>query len=447
MVISAGVVTDAQEAASTIMPSLVKITMSKSKDQGTGIVLLDKSGRALVVTAAHVISNESKADLRFQGAPAARIAVDLDDALVGSDNPKPDDDIGLAAFWINLPEGVRPAVLLNRQPRIGEPVGHAGYPGGEFRWGQTSVSGQRGQIWLLDEKLDAGSSGGPVVELKSGSVVGLAIAQGKDYTVVVDAPSVKKFLEGFGIDTVPRGTNAVPNFTRRSTTRVNLVGKWDGADACPGAFEFQKDDGHDVFGNCNNTDVMHTLTGQYDQNGNVQFQMTRTDRRNCQDVANGTIKIIDDGTIQYSQDDWTTKCVTPNQAHQGNNLTLKRRVAQPQSLGRAAPGVGTALGAAIGGRAAASASAPAQCKTGFVWREAFLRDTVCVTPERRAQVQSENAAAATHRSPTGGAYGPNSCVTGFVWRQASPEDFVCVLPQSRDLVGRENATASANVAR
>jgi hypothetical protein len=36
---------------------------------------------------------------------------------------------------------------------------------------------------------------------------------------------------------------------------------------------------------------------------------------------------------------------------------------------------------------------PQTCIAGFVWREAFDGDTVCVTPERRAAVKEENRVA------------------------------------------------------
>jgi hypothetical protein len=44
----------------------------------------------------------------------------------------------------------------------------------------------------------------------------------------------------------------------------------------------------------------------------------------------------------------------------------------------------------------AGASAPAS--TGYVWREAFPGDAVCVIPSRRAAVARENAEAALHRT-------------------------------------------------
>jgi hypothetical protein len=82
------------------------------------------------------------------------------------------------------------------------------------------------------------------------------------------------------------------------------------------------------------------------------------------------------------------------------------------------------------------------CLSGYVWREAFEGDHVCVTPATRSQAAADNAAAASHREPNGGAYGPDTCRQGFVWRVARPEDHVCVTPERRDQTANDNAQAS-----
>jgi hypothetical protein len=82
------------------------------------------------------------------------------------------------------------------------------------------------------------------------------------------------------------------------------------------------------------------------------------------------------------------------------------------------------------------------CRQGFVWREAYQGDHVCVTPETRSQAVADNAAAASRREPNGGAYGPDTCRQGFVWRVARPEDLVCVTPERRDQIANDNAQAS-----
>lgn len=80
------------------------------------------------------------------------------------------------------------------------------------------------------------------------------------------------------------------------------------------------------------------------------------------------------------------------------------------------------------------------CIDGYVWRDAFPGDHVCVTPEMRDQVAADNALVETRKDPAG-AFGPDSCISGYVWRVAVPEDLVCVTPEMRDQVTADNALA------
>jgi hypothetical protein len=84
---------------------------------------------------------------------------------------------------------------------------------------------------------------------------------------------------------------------------------------------------------------------------------------------------------------------------------------------------------------------PGACKQGFVWREAFPGDQVCVTPETRAQVQADNRTAATRR------VAPNNdaCIRGYVWREASPQDHVCVTVQTRAQAQEDNRVAGTRL--
>jgi hypothetical protein len=86
------------------------------------------------------------------------------------------------------------------------------------------------------------------------------------------------------------------------------------------------------------------------------------------------------------------------------------------------------------------------CLQGYVWREAFPDDHVCVTPETRAQAAQDDSLAASRRSPTGGAYGPDTCLQGYVWREAVPSDHVCVTPETRTQTAEDNNLASSRQA-
>src|SRR5437762_1467323 len=71
------------------------------------------------------------------------------------------------------------------------------------------------------------------------------------------------------------------------------------------------------------------------------------------------------------------------------------------------------------------------CRSGYVWREAFPGDHVCVSPQTRAQAARDNSEAGARRQPGGGPYGPNTCLQGYVWTNAGPNDAVCVTPETR----------------
>jgi hypothetical protein len=72
------------------------------------------------------------------------------------------------------------------------------------------------------------------------------------------------------------------------------------------------------------------------------------------------------------------------------------------------------------------------CTPGYVWREAFPRDYVCVTPTSRAEAARDNS----------GPYRAEPCRSGFVWREASPSDHICVPVARRSAVAEENRLAA-----
>jgi hypothetical protein len=89
----------------------------------------------------------------------------------------------------------------------------------------------------------------------------------------------------------------------------------------------------------------------------------------------------------------------------------------------------------------AHSSSPDTCIQGYVWREAYPGDHVCVTPDLRKQAATDNQLAGSLREPQGGAYGPDTCKPGFVWREARPQDHVCVTPEARTQTARDNSLA------
>ena len=82
------------------------------------------------------------------------------------------------------------------------------------------------------------------------------------------------------------------------------------------------------------------------------------------------------------------------------------------------------------------------CAEGYVWREAFAGDHVCVVKERRDLVAVENRNAEKTRIKGGG----EDCVPGYVWRMAGPQDHVCVTQIERDQAQQDNSLATSRSA-
>lgn len=88
---------------------------------------------------------------------------------------------------------------------------------------------------------------------------------------------------------------------------------------------------------------------------------------------------------------------------------------------------------------------PDTCLPGYVWREAFPGDHVCVLPEARDRAQQDNVEAGSRRNPGGGDFGPDTCRQGYVWREASSSDHVCVIPETRSQAAEDNQRAGQRV--
>ncbi len=67
-----------------------------------------------------------------------------------------------------------------------------------------------------------------------------------------------------------------------------------------------------------------------------------------------------------------------------------------------------------------------------------------MTPAERSQVAYDNSQANSRVNPSG-AYGPQSCVQGYVWRQAFGGDYVCVTPDQRSQVAYDKSQALVRI--
>ncbi len=92
---------------------------------------------------------------------------------------------------------------------------------------------------------------------------------------------------------------------------------------------------------------------------------------------------------------------------------------------------------------------PNTCIPGYIWREAFPDDRVCVNPQIRAGAVDDNRSARSRLEPDPSKRdsGPDTCIKGLVWREAGPKDHVCVAPIVRTRAAEDNKQAAARVAR
>jgi hypothetical protein len=86
------------------------------------------------------------------------------------------------------------------------------------------------------------------------------------------------------------------------------------------------------------------------------------------------------------------------------------------------------------------------CLNGYVWRQAYPGDYVCVTPASRSQAAADDAAAVSRVAPGGGLFGTYTCKQGYVWRQVVPTDYVCVTPGVRSQAAYDNSRAGDRTA-
>jgi hypothetical protein len=89
-------------------------------------------------------------------------------------------------------------------------------------------------------------------------------------------------------------------------------------------------------------------------------------------------------------------------------------------------------------------AAMADCKSGYVYRDAKDGDGICVTPGERSEAKAQNANAENNRKVVGGPYGPNTCRDGYVWREAFAGDVVCVTPFERQKARQQNAANASH---
>jgi hypothetical protein len=125
-----------------------------------------------------------------------------------------------------------------------------------------------------------------------------------------------------------------------------------------------------------------------------------------------------------------------------NRTSEETKAAPPMTVLRQdpPPGADVRKGAAVEITYAVAPRESGACLEGYVWREAFRGDHVCVTPETRIQARKDNEEARDQ--------GPDAkCAPGSRWRLANETDHVCVTERTWKQTQLDNKRAPTRVAK
>jgi hypothetical protein len=179
-------------------PWQAAITQVKARDRspGTGFVVAVHSGRAYLLTSAHVIGDDASPDVIFvSDADGSRLKAEVS-------HREAEDPRGLALLVIaNPPQGIRaiePGQDLSFAPGVSVIV--AGFPVvvGRFTVLPASVASIRGRELFLAPETGEGLSGGPV--LLEDRVVGVVFGREAGFGKALSAASVEPYLRGLGLN-------------------------------------------------------------------------------------------------------------------------------------------------------------------------------------------------------------------------------------------------------
>jgi len=184
---------------------------AKDKSPGTGFVVAVRSGRAYIVTCAHVVEGDPKPSVAFRAAPEERFSAEVRDLQGGRMD-------GLALLVVDSPPAnVRALEAVTNRAATGTAVSVAGYPVslGSFSVLPASIVSIKGAELYLAPVTGEGFSGGPV--MLNGRVAAVVFGRG-EFARAVPAAIVDVYLRGlevrWGSDAAASAGEPAPNAPR-----------------------------------------------------------------------------------------------------------------------------------------------------------------------------------------------------------------------------------------
>ncbi len=174
--------------AEQIKKSVVRIT-AKESSQGTGFVVGVNGDTVYILTAYHVVKNDSTPNVEFFGEPREF------QAKVLENDDKVDISL-LAVTGSTSPWAIPLYVANNFVLKPGESVFTFGFPlgGGDWAHDDLSYSSPKGrEILFSDSDIKEGNSGGPLV--RGDEVIGMVTGV-TDFAYALSAVSIREFLRG-----------------------------------------------------------------------------------------------------------------------------------------------------------------------------------------------------------------------------------------------------------
>jgi Trypsin-like peptidase domain len=180
--------------------SVVKI-ISKAPDgvaqTGTGFVVNVEGETIYIVTASHVVEGDPAPQVEFFSARNKRVKAEIG-RREGAD-PR-----GLAYLIVRnkgiAEKGVKPLGLnINADIKGGQEVFLVGFGEGQGDWAviRATIASMEGRDIRLDGRVEAGNSGGPVIQ--NGQVIGLVTQVERGFGVASPAVIVNLTLQGWGV--------------------------------------------------------------------------------------------------------------------------------------------------------------------------------------------------------------------------------------------------------